>query len=152
LNPNAHVLLTAILPLYATATLSLYATATLCHCHSHRAAQPAPGGRPVRVYIYRQLFFFAFFCFFFFHSQKAHFFFTSKWHKNGTKMLKIAPFFFIFAFCFCRYAGVNVRRACISDMREENVLQPLLVSVSAMKLAVQTVRHILRVDDLLQVM
>eukprot|EP00161_Ancyromonas_sigmoides_P012586 TRINITY_DN31_c0_g1_i1.p1 TRINITY_DN31_c0_g1~~TRINITY_DN31_c0_g1_i1.p1 ORF type:complete len:538 (-),score=188.99 TRINITY_DN31_c0_g1_i1:30-1643(-) len=51
-----------------------------------------------------------------------------------------------------RYAGVNVRRACISDMREENVLQPLLVSVSAMKLAVQTVRHILRVDDLLQVM
>ena len=42
-------------------------------------------------------------------------------------------------------AGINVKRSLISDMLEENVLQPLLVSISAVTLATETVRMILKV-------
>jgi len=45
-------------------------------------------------------------------------------------------------------AGINVRRGGISDMGQENVLQPLLVSLSAIKLATETVRSILKIDDI----
>merc|ERR1719427_2330270 len=45
-------------------------------------------------------------------------------------------------------AGINVRKGCISNMLEENVLQPLLVSVSAFSLAAETVRSILKIDDI----
>ena len=45
-------------------------------------------------------------------------------------------------------AGINVRRGGISDMGQENVVQPLLVSVSALKLATETVRSILKIDDI----
>lgn len=45
-------------------------------------------------------------------------------------------------------AGINVRKGCISNMVEENVLQPLLVSVSAFSLAAETVRSILKIDDI----
>lgn len=47
-----------------------------------------------------------------------------------------------------RTTGINVRKGVISDMLEENVVQPLLVSTSAMNLATETVRMILKVDDL----
>ena len=52
----------------------------------------------------------------------------------------------------CSSAGINVRKGCISDMREENVLQPLLVSTSAMGLATECVRMILKIDDIVAVM
>lgn len=47
------------------------------------------------------------------------------------------------------YSGVNVRRGCVSDMVEENVVQPLLVSTCALKLATETVVTILKIDDII---
>jgi T-complex protein 1 subunit delta len=44
--------------------------------------------------------------------------------------------------------GINVRKGTLSDMREENVVQPLFVSLSSMELACQTVRSILKIDDI----
>jgi T-complex protein 1 subunit delta len=69
-------------------------------------------------------------------------------------------------------AGINVRKGCITDIKEENVVQPLLVNMSAVSLAtevsvfigflekflvrsahlayaLQTVRSILKVDDII---
>lgn len=45
-------------------------------------------------------------------------------------------------------AGINVRKGAITNMLEENVVQPLLVSVSAITLASETVRSILKIDDI----
>eukprot|EP00288_Rhodomonas_lens_P002008 CAMPEP_0177721538 /NCGR_PEP_ID=MMETSP0484_2-20121128/17203_1 /TAXON_ID=354590 /ORGANISM="Rhodomonas lens, Strain RHODO" /LENGTH=522 /DNA_ID=CAMNT_0019233855 /DNA_START=61 /DNA_END=1629 /DNA_ORIENTATION=- len=45
-----------------------------------------------------------------------------------------------------KHAGINVRKGIISDMAEENVLQPLLVSTSALELATECVRMILKID------
>ena len=45
-----------------------------------------------------------------------------------------------------RTAGINVRKSVISDILEENVVQPLLVSTSAITLATETVRLILKID------
>lgn len=45
-------------------------------------------------------------------------------------------------------AGINVRKGCITDILEENVLQPLLVNSSALKLASECVRMMLKIDDI----
>ena len=45
-------------------------------------------------------------------------------------------------------AGINVRKGAITDILEENVLQPLLVSTSSITLATETVRSILKIDDI----
>jgi T-complex protein 1 subunit delta len=45
-------------------------------------------------------------------------------------------------------AGINVRKGQITDILEENVVQPLLVSTSAITLASETVRSILKIDDI----
>jgi T-complex protein 1 subunit delta len=37
---------------------------------------------------------------------------------------------------------------CITDIQEENVLQPALVTISALTLATETVRSILKIDDI----
>lgn len=44
-----------------------------------------------------------------------------------------------------KYAGINVRKNSISDMLVENVVQPLLVTTSALTLACECVRMILKV-------
>lgn len=44
--------------------------------------------------------------------------------------------------------GINVRKSSISDMMEEHVLQPLLVTSSAVSLAAETVSMILKIDDI----
>eukprot|EP01013_Petalomonas_cantuscygni_P003940 TRINITY_DN1420_c0_g1_i1.p1 TRINITY_DN1420_c0_g1~~TRINITY_DN1420_c0_g1_i1.p1 ORF type:complete len:588 (+),score=182.17 TRINITY_DN1420_c0_g1_i1:102-1865(+) len=44
--------------------------------------------------------------------------------------------------------GVNMRKGCVSDMRVENVLQPLLVTLSAVKLATELTMTILKIDDI----
>eukprot|EP00922_Rhytidocystis_sp_ex-Travisia-forbesii_P060590 GHVS01089827.1.p1 GENE.GHVS01089827.1~~GHVS01089827.1.p1 ORF type:complete len:541 (-),score=71.81 GHVS01089827.1:1162-2784(-) len=44
-------------------------------------------------------------------------------------------------------AGINVRKGTISNILEENVVQPLLVTLSAVKLATETVMMILKIDD-----
>lgn len=48
-------------------------------------------------------------------------------------------------------SGINVKKNIVSDMYELNVLQPLLVSTSAINLATETVCMILKVDDLIVV-
>ncbi|XP_058790850.1 T-complex protein 1 subunit delta [Phymastichus coffea] len=44
--------------------------------------------------------------------------------------------------------GINVRKGTITRMFEEDVVQPLLVSTSAITLATETVRSILKIDDI----
>lgn len=44
--------------------------------------------------------------------------------------------------------GINVRKGSVSDMFEENVVVPLLVPYSAVKLATETVAMILKIDDI----
>jgi len=46
------------------------------------------------------------------------------------------------------YDGINVRRGTITNMQEESVLQPLLVDTSAITLATECVRAILKIDDI----
>mmetsp|Transcript_18935 Transcript_18935/g.34304 ORF Transcript_18935/g.34304 Transcript_18935/m.34304 type:complete len:526 (+) Transcript_18935:63-1640(+) len=48
-------------------------------------------------------------------------------------------------------AGINVRRNCITNMSEENVVQPLLVNTSAITLATECVCMILKIDDVVPV-
>jgi len=45
-------------------------------------------------------------------------------------------------------AGINVRKGAITNILEESVLQPLLVSTSAITLASECVRSILKIDDI----
>lgn len=45
--------------------------------------------------------------------------------------------------------GINIRLECVGDMVEEEVVQPLKVSMSAISLALETVSTILMVDDIL---
>jgi T-complex protein 1 subunit delta len=44
--------------------------------------------------------------------------------------------------------GINIRKGSVSCMLEENVVQPLLVSLSAIQLASETVAMIMKIDDL----
>ncbi len=46
------------------------------------------------------------------------------------------------------HAGINVRRGSVTNMLEENVVQPLLVTSSALTLATECVRMILKVRRL----
>ena len=52
------------------------------------------------------------------------------WHAQGEKT-----------------TGINVQKGGISNILEELVVQPLLVSVTALTLATETVRSILKIDD-----
>jgi len=44
-------------------------------------------------------------------------------------------------------AGINVRNGLITNILEEDVVQPLLVSTSAIELSTETVALLLKVDD-----
>jgi len=46
------------------------------------------------------------------------------------------------------YHGINVKKGTITDMRDEKVVQPLLVTSSALNLATECVRMILKIDDI----
>jgi T-complex protein 1 subunit delta len=46
-------------------------------------------------------------------------------------------------------AGINVKKGIVSDMYELDVVQPLLVSTSAIRLATETVAMIMKIDDLI---
>ncbi|KAH9802157.1 T-complex protein 1 subunit delta [Citrus sinensis] len=48
-------------------------------------------------------------------------------------------------------SGINVRKGQITNILEENVVQPLLVSTSAITLAAECVRMILKIDDIVTV-
>uniref|UniRef100_A0A5S6QWW6 T-complex protein 1 subunit delta n=1 Tax=Trichuris muris TaxID=70415 RepID=A0A5S6QWW6_TRIMR len=45
-------------------------------------------------------------------------------------------------------AGINVRKGRITNMYEENVIQPALVTISAVTLASEAVKSILKIDDI----
>ncbi|XP_075153293.1 chaperonin containing TCP1 subunit 4 [Haematobia irritans] len=45
-------------------------------------------------------------------------------------------------------AGINVRKGAITDIFAENVVQPALVNISAISLATETIRSILKIDDI----
>jgi T-complex protein 1 subunit delta len=42
---------------------------------------------------------------------------------------------------------IHIAQGTITDILEENVIQPLLVSTSALRLASECVRSILKIDD-----
>ena len=46
------------------------------------------------------------------------------------------------------YAGLNIRKSTIMDMEQTEVVQPSLVSTSALTLATECVRMILKIDDI----
>ena len=46
-----------------------------------------------------------------------------------------------------KYSGISVKKGSIINMKEENVLQPSLVTRSALTLATEVVRMILKIDD-----
>jgi T-complex protein 1 subunit delta len=47
--------------------------------------------------------------------------------------------------------GINVKKCIVSDMHALNVVQPLLVTTSAIRLATETVAMIMKIDDLIVV-
>ena len=47
-----------------------------------------------------------------------------------------------------KYAGLNIRKSTIMNMEETEVVQPTLVSTSALTLATECVRMILKIDDI----
>ena len=51
-----------------------------------------------------------------------------------------------------KFAGINVKKGCISDMYEEGVIQPLLVSSSAINQATEYVHMMLKIDDMVATM
>lgn len=50
-----------------------------------------------------------------------------------------------------KFAGINVKKGCITDIYKDNVIQPLLVTTSCIQLATETVRSILKIDDIVNI-
>merc|ERR1712048_260825 len=50
-----------------------------------------------------------------------------------------------------KYAGIDVKKKSITNIYDEKVVQPLLVSTSCFKMATETVRMILKIDDIVLV-
>merc|ERR1712187_343236 len=49
------------------------------------------------------------------------------------------------------YGGIDVKKKTITNIYDEKVVQPLLVSTSCLKMATETVRMILKIDDIVLV-
>lgn len=47
--------------------------------------------------------------------------------------------------------GINVKKGTVTNMREQSVVQPLLVTKSAIELATECVRMILKIDDIVPI-
>ena len=47
-----------------------------------------------------------------------------------------------------KFEGLNIKRSKIMNMLEDNVVQPSLVTPSALTLATECVRMILKIDDI----
>merc|ERR1712183_598652 len=47
-----------------------------------------------------------------------------------------------------KFAGINVKKGTIVNLFDEKVVQPLLVSTSCFKMVTETVRMILKIDDI----
>jgi len=48
----------------------------------------------------------------------------------------------------CKFDGLNIRKNRIMNMLDDNVVQPSLVTHSALTLATECVRMILKIDDI----
>ena len=103
------------------------------HLHRHGPPRPPPGRRP------------------------------QHWHQRpqgGPRGRGCVFFFFLFLFAYvllsrsllCSHSFTTAPQGAITDILEENVVQPLLVSTSALNLATETVCMILKIDDLVVVM
>lgn len=46
-------------------------------------------------------------------------------------------------------AGINVKKGIVSNIQDLGVVQPLLVSTSALELAAETVALLLKIDDII---
>ena len=62
-----------------------------------------------------------------------------------------AEFYSVFLFSYFIFVHIFVFQGTITNILEENVLQPLLVSTSAIQLASETVRSILKIDDIVSI-
>lgn len=51
-----------------------------------------------------------------------------------------------------KYAGIDVKKGCIGDMLKQGVIQPLLVSSSAIHQASEYVHMMLKIDDMVATM
>lgn len=49
-------------------------------------------------------------------------------------------------------AGIDVKKGCIGDMKAEGVIQPLLVTASAIQQATEYVHMMLKIDDMVATM
>lgn len=50
-----------------------------------------------------------------------------------------------------REMGINVKKGTVTNMREQKVVQPVVVTRSALQLATEAVRMILKIDDIVPV-
>lgn len=50
------------------------------------------------------------------------------------------------------FAGIDVKKGCISDMKDLGIIQPLLVSSSAINQATEYVHMMLKIDDMVATM
>jgi len=50
-----------------------------------------------------------------------------------------------------KFAGISIKHYSVKDMKEENVIQPALVTISALTLATECVRMILKIDDIVMI-
>ena len=88
--------------------------------------------------------------FFFFYIRDS---FDIVYYKHSsfcTSFLDIDNKFLFSLFKGEKTAGINVRRGCITNILEENVVQPVLVCTTAITQATETVRAILKIDDIVQ--
>lgn len=65
--------------------------------------------------------------------------------------LFVSRVLFSFLFSYFIFVHIFVFQGTITNILEENVLQPLLVSTSAIQLASETVRSILKIDDIVSI-
>lgn len=49
-------------------------------------------------------------------------------------------------------AGLNVKKGAIANIMDDNVVQPLLVTLSVITLATETVASILKIDDIVSIL
>ena len=63
----------------------------------------------------------------------------------------VCIYFIFYGLYFSSGDGIDVKDGVISDMRDNRVIQPLLVSISALSLATECVGMILKIDDLIAV-
>lgn len=76
---------------------------------------------------------------------------TGSFTRMAFFFLFVGRVLFSFLFSYFIFVHIFVFQGTITNILEENVLQPLLVSTSAIQLASETVRSILKIDDIVSI-